>query len=113
MDPSSFDTQLETSPLLNEIARQFIQFENSLDEIKQSLDEVNRKIDLLLHRSPVYHASEYRGTVAARNVGTWNGSGPYPAPTLHQYPSHPIAHNQILVQNGQAGDDEFWRLGTS
>ena len=108
MDQLSFDAQLKSSPLINDIVKRLIRYENNVAEIKRNLDEVNRKVDSLLDQSAanlVNHAPEFNDPFAPGNIATLNGSRPSLALAPHQLPSNPIAPNQILTQNGSAPDE--------
>ena len=105
VDQLSFDAQLKTSPLINDVVKRLIRYENSLAEIKRNLDEVNRKVDSLLDQSTANHAPEFNDPFAPGNIATLNGSRPSLALAPHQLPSNPIAPNQILTQNGSPPDE--------
>lgn len=105
MDQLSFDAQLKTSPLINDIVKRLIRYENNLAEIKRNLDEVNRKVDSLLDQSTANYAPEFNDPFAPGNIATLNGSRPSLALAPHQLPSNPVAPNQILTQNGSAPDE--------
>ena len=105
MDQLSFDAQLKTSPLINDIVKRLIRYENNVAEIKRNLDEVNRKVDSLLEQSTADHAPEFNDPFAPGNIATLNGSRPSLALAPHQLPSSSIAPNQILTQNGSAPDE--------
>lgn len=105
MDQFSFDAQLKASPLINDIVKRLIRYENNLVEIKRNLDEVNRKVDSLLNQSTPSHAPEFNDPFSPGNIATLNGSRPSLAPIPHQLPSNSIAPNQILTQNGSAPDE--------
>lgn len=105
MDHLNFDAQLKSSPLINDLVKRLIRYENNLAEIKRNLDEVNRKVDSLLDQSTPNHAPEFNDPFAPGNIATLNGSRPSFALAPHQLPSIPIAPNQILTQNGSASDD--------
>jgi translation initiation factor 4A len=105
MDQLSFDAQLKSSPLINDLVKRLIRYENNLAEIKRNLDEVNRKVDSLLDQSPASHAPEFNDPFAPGNIATLNGSRPSLALPPHQVQSNPVAPNQILAQNGSAPDE--------
>ena len=105
MDQFNLDTQLKTSPLINDIVKRLMRYENNLVEIKRNLDEVNRKVDSLLDHSPANHAPEFNDPFSPGNIATLNGSRPSLALAPHQLPPNPIAPNHIPTQNGSAADD--------
>ena len=105
MDQLGFDAQLKASPLINDIVKRLIRYENNIAEIKRNLDEVNRKVDSLLDQSTASHAPEFNDPFAPGNIATLNGSRPSLALAPHQLPSNPIAPNQTLAQNGSAPDE--------
>ena len=105
MDQLSFDAQLKSSPLINDLVKRLIRYESNLAEIKRNLDEVNRKVDSLLGQSTPSHAPEFNDPFAPGNIATLNGSRPSLALAPHQLPSNSIAPNQILSQNGSAPDE--------
>ena len=105
MDQLSFDAQLKASPLINDLVKRLIRYENNLAEIKRNLDEVNRKVDSLLDQSPASHAPEFNDPFSPGNIATLNGSRPSLALAPHQVPSNPIPPNHILTQNGSAPDE--------
>ncbi|KAL4241457.1 RNA helicase [Abortiporus biennis] len=47
----SFETQLKTSPLINDVLDRLMRFEFTTREIQRDLSDVHRKVDLLLERS--------------------------------------------------------------
>lgn len=104
MDQFTFDAQLKTSPLINDIVRRLIRYENNLVEIKRNLDEVNRKVDSLLDQPTMNHAPEFNDPFSPGNIATLNGSRPSLA-LPHQLPSNSIAPNQIPTLNGSATDE--------
>ena len=105
MDQFSFDAQLKASPLINDIVKRLIRYENNLIEIKRNLDEVNRKVDTLLDHSTPNHAPEFNDPFSPGNIATLNGSRPSLALAPHQLPSNHISPNQISTQNGSAPDE--------
>jgi len=105
MDQLNLDAQLKSSPLINDLVKRLIRYENNLAEIRRNLDEVNRKVDSLLDQSTANHAPEFNDPFAPGNIATLNGSRPSLALAPHQLPSNPIAPNQILTQNGSAPDE--------
>ena len=105
MDQLSFDAQLKTSPLINDLVKRLIRYESNLAEIKRNLDEVNSKVNSLLDQSPGHNAPEFNDPFSPGNVATLNGSRPSLSLAPHQIPSNPIAPNQILTPNGSAPDE--------
>ena len=105
MDQFSFDSQLKASPLINDIVKRLVRYENNLAEIRRNLDEVNRKVDSLLDQPTGNNALEFSDPFSPGHVATLNGSRPSLALAPHQLPSNPIAPNQIPTQNGSAPDE--------
>jgi hypothetical protein len=105
MDQFNFDAQLKASPLINDIVKRLIRYENNLAEIKHHLDEVNRKVDSLLDQSTTNHAPEFNDPFAPGSIATLNGSRPSLALAPNQLPSNHMAPSQILAQNGSAPDE--------
>ena len=105
MDQFSFDAQLKSSPLINDIVKRLIRYENNLAEIKHNLDEVNRKVDSLLDQPTANHTPEFNDPFSPGNIATLNGSRPSLALAPHQLPPNSVAPNQIPTQNGSAPDE--------
>ena len=105
MDQLSFDAQLKSSPLINDIVKRLIRYENNLAEVKRNLDEVNRKVDSLLEQPTANHTPEFSDPFTPGNIATLNGSRPSLALAPHQLPSNPVAPNQVLPQNGSVPDE--------
>ena len=105
MDQLSFDAQLKTSPLINDLVKRLIRYENNLVEIKRNLDEVNRKVDSLLDQSPSNHALEFNDPFSPGNIATLNGSRPSLNLAPHQLPTNSVAPNQNLTRDGPAPDE--------
>ena len=105
MDQLSFDAQLKTSPLINDIVKRLIRYESNIAEIKRNLDELHRKVDSFLDQSITNHAPEFNDPFAPGNIATLNGSRPSLALAPHHLPSNSIAPNQIVPQNGPAPDE--------
>lgn len=112
MDQFGFGAQLETSPVINELAKRLLAYETRLMEIKYTIDEMNRKVDFLLARSTADHAQELNNLFAPGNIGTLGGSRHGLTAVPHQFLFNAAAPNQNLIHNGPGINGEFAGPGT-
>jgi len=94
----SFEAQLRTSPVINDILERLARCEISTREIHRNLNDVHRKVDILLDRSMGFSSSqpEFKDPFAPANSASLSG------------PSSSMARLSIsgnLAPNQQSSDD--------
>jgi hypothetical protein len=104
----SFEAQLKSSPVINDIVERLVRYEAATREIQRDLSDIHRKVNLILERSSPNAPPEFKDPFSPTNLSNANINGPRPSIPLapHQpLPNNVASSHQGLAQGVSGGDD--------